>query len=320
MALAAERQANWKAGVQILPVGVNYSDPTRFRSNLFINIGEPVTVKAYAEADAQDDFKAAQDLTEELRRRLADLLIITETDAEEELLGQIEQVYRTDLMKDLGLTSRQEDTFILSKGIAESIRYFQQHQPARVLALREKINQYNQNRERLGLPDKYLARTQTNLNLMQDTFRTTLFLVLGLPVFLWGLLTNYLPYYIPAKIADALTDEEEFRAPIMMTAGIFSFGLFYGLEISAVYAFTHSVWWTLLITLSLPLSGFFALRYSYRLRVTQVYLKLFSFIYEKSPVLSQLWQQREDIINQLEEAKRIYLQHTGLTKDEVPVK
>ena len=32
MALAAERQANWKAGVQILPVGVNYSDPTRFRA------------------------------------------------------------------------------------------------------------------------------------------------------------------------------------------------------------------------------------------------------------------------------------------------
>jgi len=236
------------------------------------------------------------------------------------LLGQIEQVYRADLMKDLGLTKRQEDTFILSKGIAESIRHFQQHEPARVLALRENIYLYNQNRERLGLPDKYLARTQTNLNLLQDTFRTTLFLVLGLPVFLWGLLTNYLPYYIPAKIADALTDEEEFRAPIMMTAGIFSFGLFYGLEISAAYAFTHSVWWTLFISLSLPFSGFFALRYSYRLRVTQVYLKLFSFIYEKSPVLSQLWQQREDIINQLEEAKRIYLQHTGLAKDDVPVK
>jgi len=320
IALAAESQANGYMEIRILPIGLNYTNPTRFRSDLFINIGEPISVKAFAAAATQDSFKTAQDLTAELRNKLADLLIITETEQEDELVQQVERVYRADLIKDMGLQNRQEDKFILTKGIAESIRYFQEHEPARIQSLRDKLNLYHQNLKKSGLQDKYLAQNQNSPHLLKDSFRTMFYLLGGFPIFLWGIITNYLPYYIPGKIADTLTDEEEFRAPIMMTAGIFTFGLTYALEIAAAYTMLQSALLTLLLLLSLPLSGFFALRYSYRMRVTQAYLKLFAFLYAGSPAISELRQQRQEILQILEEAKHIYLQHTGLVGGSSPIK
>jgi len=318
MTLAAASQTRGDLEVQIIPIGVNYTDPTRFRSSLFINVGTPIAVKDFAPAVAADNFKAAQDLTAVLRNRLADLLIITETEEEDELVQQVERVYQSDLRRDLGLQDRQEDKFVLTKNIAESIRYFQKHEPARVQVIREKLKLYHHNLKRSGLQDKYLAQSQTNHNLLKDSFITALYLVAGFPLFAWGLLTNYLSYYIPGKLADALTDEEEFRAPVMMTIGIFTFGFIYALEIAEAYALTHSVWRTVVILFSLPLSGFFALRYRYRLRVTQAYLRLFAFLYQRSPIISQLLQQREELLKDMEAAKSIYLQRTGFTPYEVP--
>ncbi|PIQ20139.1 MAG: glycerol acyltransferase [Cytophagales bacterium CG18_big_fil_WC_8_21_14_2_50_42_9] len=319
MAMVAESQANAGMEVKIIPIGVNYTDPTRFRSDLFINVGELISIKDYTATAAQDSFKAAQDLTAELRRRLTDLIIVTETEEEDELVQQIELVYRADLIKDLGLEDRQEDKFVLTKSIAESIRYFQQQEPGRVEAIRKRMNRYFQNLNKLGLQDKYLAHSQANSNLFKNSFRTILYLLAGFPVFIWGILTNYLPYYIPGKIADALTSEEEFRAPVMMTAGILSFGLVYVLEIAVIYAVTNSVLVTLVFLLSLPLSGFFALYYSNRLRNTQAYLKLFAFLYKNKPAINELLQQRREILIRLDKARRIYLQRTSPTQDEAPV-
>ena len=76
-------------------------------------------------------------------------------------------------------------------------------------------------------------------------FTTLLYLILGLPVFLWGVITNYIPYIIPSKLADKLSFEQEFRAPIMMTAGIFTFAFYYALQIWAVHAWFNSGWATI---------------------------------------------------------------------------
>jgi len=319
IALAAESQFNGEMNVQILPVGVNYTDPTRFRSKLFINIGAPIAVKDFIIPADPDNFKVAQELTGEISRRLTDLLIITESEEEDELVQQVERVYWADLRQDFNLQARQEDNFVLTKGIAESIRYFQKSEPERVQVLREKLNLYHQNLKRLGLQDKYLAQSQSKPNIFEDSLKTIFYLIAGFPLFVWGLITNYLPYYIPGKIADVLTDAEEFRAPVMMTAGIFTFGLTYALIIAVAYTGTNSVLLTLAILLSLPLSGFFVLRYSYRLRVTQTYIRLIAFLFERSPALSSLLQQREEILRSLEEAKHIYLQHTGLIKGPAPL-
>ena len=315
IALDAETQLNYKDGVQIVPVGLNYSDATRFRSKLFINIGEPIKVADYVDLYKQDTFKAAQMLTGELRTQLEELMIITDTTEEDTLLQQIEIIYKDYLTETLGLTRQQKDSFVLTKSMAESIQYFNEHEPARVKIIKEKVNRYEAYLKKLGLQDRYLKHK--NNNLLANAFYTLLYLILGLPVFLWGVITNYIPYIIPSKLADKLSFEQEFRAPIMMTAGIFTFAFYYALEILAFDDWLGSGWATALFAISLPVSGFFALHYNYRFNVTYHYLKLLSVFYKRNTLFNQALQQRTAIINSLEEAKRIYLQKMNTVKNKV---
>jgi glycerol-3-phosphate O-acyltransferase/dihydroxyacetone phosphate acyltransferase len=310
LALGAEDRQNFKAGVLILPIGLNYSSPTRFRSDLFINIGEPIRVADLKEKYRQNPTQAIQFLTDLIRSRLEELIIHTPTEAEDDLLHKVEAIYKNQLLAEFNLSpQKKEEEFLLTKGIGDSIRYFRERQPERLHRLKQQIDGYLADLHRLRLRDDLLQEGPDNRNLVKDSLQTLLFLLLGFPVYLYGLLHNYIPYKIPALVADALTEEEEFVAPIMMTTGTFTFPLFYALYlIGAYHAFFQSGLLLLFAYfLTLPLSGFFALRYWHRLRQTLGHLTLFSLFYNRSTLLSTLLQQRLAIIKALEEAKQEYL-------------
>ncbi|MGV3640455.1 MAG: glycerol acyltransferase, partial [Adhaeribacter sp.] len=299
-------------GIRIVPVGLNYSNPTRFRSELFINVGQPLVVADFARQHPQDAFKAAQSLTDAMRHSLEDLLVITSSREEEALIREIEAIYKYDLLQELGLSRRQEDKFVLTKGIADSIRYFNQHDPNRVRALQDQLQAYLQQLKHLGLQDKFLRVNQARSGLAAGPLITSIFLILGLPVYLFGVLSNYLPYILPSKVADNLFGEEEFRAPVMMTAGIFSFLGIYSLEILGVYWWSGS-WQTALgFGLLLPVTGFFALEYHYRLVNTRGYLRLLSGLFRRQPLIGQALQQRAELIENLEQAKRVYMKDLAM--------
>ena len=83
IALGAESEHEFNLGVQILPIGLNYSDPTHFRSEVFINVGTPIQVQDFKESYRPDSFEAVATLTDLIQQRLTETVIITE-DAEEE--------------------------------------------------------------------------------------------------------------------------------------------------------------------------------------------------------------------------------------------
>ena len=137
--------------------------------------------------------------------------------------------------------------------------------------------------------------------------QSALYLLLGLPLYLYGLITNYLPYILPARVADALTEEEEFTAPILMTTGIFTFTFFYTLEIYLIYYFTKSPVLAVLFAFSLPVAGFFGLHYYRQLISTFANFKLLALFFKRSSLVAELMQQRRAIIKELEQARQQYL-------------
>jgi glycerol-3-phosphate O-acyltransferase / dihydroxyacetone phosphate acyltransferase len=308
LALGAEARAHFKAGVRILPIGLNYSDPTRFRSDLFVNIGQPIRAAEYAEAYRQDPVAAAQALTEQIRSRLEGLIIHTSTEEEDELLGHIETIFKNQLLAEFNLSAgKKDESFLLSKGIVQSIAYFRERQPERIQALKGQIDAYLASLQSLRLRNELLQEEHANRNLLKDSLQTLFFLVLGFPLYLYGLIHNYLPYKIPALVADALTEDEEFISPILMTTGIFTFPFFYALWVIGAYHFSQSLALGAVYFLTLPVSGFFTLRYWHRLRYTIGHLTLFSLFYKRSTILSHLLQQRTAILDTLQKAKEEYL-------------
>ena len=309
IALGAE--AAGAKGLKILPVGLNYSAPTRFRSDVFVNVGEPINVASYASACRQNGEEPVPALTEEIRQRLERLIIHTPTDEEDETARQVEAIYKERLAaaNSSDAPAHIQD-FLLTKAIVSSINYFSQREPERVAALKLKLNSYMLQLRRLRLKDELMGLRHKTL-LWQSILRL-LYLALGLPIYVFGLLHNYLPYIIPSKVARAATKEEEWYAPVMLTTGIFTFPLFYLLEVWLVRDLLHLSWpWTAVYSLSLPLSGFFTLHYWSTLQQTQEHWLLLRLFTKRQDLVVQLRQQRLEIMTELEAAREAYLAQTN---------
>ena len=298
--------------VQILPVGLNYTAPTRFRSKVFVNVGKPINVADYAEAYKTDEPAAVLALTGEIRHRLEKLIINTPTEEEDELVRNIEAIYKEQLWDTAPLTgTAPEKEFLLTRGIVKSINHFYRTQPERVAETTRKIKNYMLQLHRLRLQDTLLG--QGRRSVMWQSIGLTMYLILGLPVYVFGLVHNYMPYIIPSKVARAVTSEEEWYAPIMLTTGIFTFPLAY-----AAAAWLFSELWQapvltwLLYLLSLPLSGFFALHYWIILKQTQAHWILLRLFSKRQLLVYRLQKQREEIRQELEQGRQEYLREINL--------
>ena len=62
--------------LQIIPIGVNYTDSNAFRSELMIEVGEAIQMRDYLATYRDNGQRAIRELTDELARRLAQHLII----------------------------------------------------------------------------------------------------------------------------------------------------------------------------------------------------------------------------------------------------
>ncbi len=307
MALSAEA-ADSTSGIQILPVGLNYSAPTRFRSKLFVNIGEPICVADYVADFIQDEQTTVLALTDEIKARMEQLIIHTPTDEEDELARQVKILYKDRIAADAPVTMpAHEHDFRMSRAIVRSINYFSQTDPKRVAALKKSISAYMLELKRLRLRDALLGKGKAAI--IRQSALGLLYMILGFPVYIYGLIHNYIPYIIPSKVAQAITKEQEWRSPIMLSVGIFTFPLFYILEVWLVATWFHpQTSWLIVYMVSLPLSGFVTLRYWNSLLHTKEHWLLLRLFFRRQQVVERLYSQRQSIISKLEHARQDYLQ------------
>ena len=87
-------------------------------------------------------------------------------------------------------------------------------------------------------------------------------LVFLFPFYVLGIITNYIPYKIPAWIFKALKPDIEYRASIYMFTGMFVFPLFYGLDLFLFRVYiTKDIVLSLLFLFSIPFLGFIVMYY-----------------------------------------------------------
>ncbi|OON71043.1 hypothetical protein B0919_03360 [Hymenobacter sp. CRA2] len=306
IALGAEARHDFRLGLRILPIGLNYSASTRFRSDVLINPAEPIQVADYAAQYKQDPDAAADALTEELRRRLEDHLVVTRDDAEDALVRQVEDTFGDYLVPDHDEGSPYEE-FQLTRTLLQAVAWFERHQPAHLDELRQRVTDYAAELRRLRLSDEALQRSGAGRGRLERGLLTTLKVVLGFPVYLYGAVNNYVPYIIPSLVAKRATKDVEFIAPLMMVTGMFTFGLLYPLQIWLVHRLTHSAWLTVLYALSLPVTGFYALHYWNELTLRLQRLRVLRLFRQHQGTAEAVLRQRATILRLLGEARTAYV-------------
>ena len=307
IALGAEAANQYSLDVKILVIGLNYSNPGLFRSNLFVNIGKPIDVSDFYEGYKKDAFRTVQLLTEEIRVQLETLIIAIDDGMTDELVKDIETIYKKKLLKETGNKTKEQE-FILTKTIVEAVKFFHDREPQRVEEIKREVDNYFGALDRLHLNDYLLRSFNRKRSVFLNSIFTFLFLVLGFPLFVFGFINNYLPYKIPYFIARAITSDKGWYGAIFITSGLIMFILFYPLQIYLATIYIHNLWYTIAYVILLPISGFFA--WTYYRRFTNVRGKwlVFSLFYNRAHLISGLIQQREMIIRKLEEARKEFNQ------------
>ncbi len=253
IAFSAESAHDYQLDLKIIPVGLNYSDPTAFRSQLFIHTGKPLYVRDFQAAYAQDPIGMVREVTQILEEHLRPLMLHTADDAEDERLHRLETMLQNEKPLDL------ERQFERSKALLEQLQHLQQKEPERYAHLQEAINDYYEKLDKYKLKD--IAITKYNI-----TFFWLLLPIhiISAPLFLYGYINHILPAWIPPLIMRYMMRRANlyigYSSTVKFALGVFLFPLFYWLQ-SELVAFLCSErlsWWYLL---SLPLAGLFTLYY-----------------------------------------------------------
>lgn len=253
IAFSAERKNNYKLDLKIVPVGLNYSDHTKFRSSVFIIADEPLYVRDWREDYEKEPVETVKRVTAELQERIRDLMIDTADDDEDLFLYRLEEMLQNSKPVDL------EKHFHRTKKLLANLRIWQNTERETYDQFYDQVTAYFQRLETSNVTDRAVVRTPDRGLAMKF-----IGLMLGFPLFLYGYINNFLPAFIPAATMRILQSKYNlyigYTSTVKFSVGVFTFPIFYWLQSELVQALfsTPVSWWYLL---SLPITGWFALQY-----------------------------------------------------------
>ena len=122
------------------------------------------------------------------------------------------------------------------------------------------------------------------------------------PIYLFGLISNYIPYILPSFIFKTLKLDIEYKTPTQMVAGLFIFPLFYWLEIKLIGNYVNiDIWNSWLIVLTFIISGYIAMYYWTEVKR---FIRVFHFyILMKPDKKIKILKLRDEILTNIEIAK-----------------
>ncbi len=262
IALGYESERNFEGNLQINTVAINYSDPIQFRSMASVVINPPFKVSDYKVLWEEDQELAVQKLTDRIRYEMEGQITITENKEQEETVLLAQKFYAEYIDPSLSRYADPLRSFDLRKRLAEKVLAIQEEDPEFFEENANALRRYFFDLSSLKLSPGFLRARFLNKNKAWIIFLYIIELFFLFPFYLIGIITNYLPYKIPDWLFRLIKPEIEYRASILMLAGMIVFPVFYMIDVILFREFiSNELIWTLFFIISLPFLGFITLFY-----------------------------------------------------------
>lgn len=254
---ATELSNNLKAGIQIIPIGLNYTDPHQFRSDLFVKIGEPITAADFLTQSKESEQEEVKALTQHMEDELIKTVLHMESDEFQDLLEKINDTFSRDLKSELHVKFKAQDReFELNKLFISAFSFFKNSVPDEYEDMKVQLDNYFLKLETHKISDREVRKVNVKMNAGQILFH-----IWGAPIFLIGLIGNFIPYRITGMIQRKLNIKDSFKGSISLASGMILFLLWYAALVTIVWIKTPLSFFSLLLPLVLYLSGLLSLLY-----------------------------------------------------------
>lgn len=305
--LGTEVRNAFKLGVQIVPAGINYSSPTEFFSDVHCRFGRPIDLRDYADLYAKDEYETVYEVTNQIRDALAKLTTTVEKSESAGVLKNLKKIYKMELAVDLGLDNdlKQHD-FSMTRGMADAINWYATEHPELFEQMDKRMTHYLAKVEGLELRDELLSTAQGHKTISRRIVGL-IGVLLGFPVYIWGVVNNFLPYRIPANLVRILGTSLEYLSTIKMISGFVVFALFYTLQSGVVWYLTESTLITSLYVISLLPAGRFARFYHDTMQRYRQHIRIFTLFLKRKTLMYEIIEERIALISAIDEAKQEYM-------------
>ena len=266
IALGAEAESGFQLGVRLVPVGLNFSEPGAWRSDLTLRVGEAIGLREHAGAFAADPEASARKLTEDLRSHIENLVVHLPDLSKRPIVEAVCEVFAADWVRDPWILPHLEDEATreieLKRRVVAAIEYYSRFQPAWAVGMYRRVEAYRAALERLKVSDEMLRQKVGALPLLKETVPAALVGILGAPLAVFGWLINALPQLVTGWAARRRAANPTQLAAYKMWIGLQAFALFYAAVVLALYTWADLGRVALLVALLLlPVTGYLSSRY-----------------------------------------------------------
>jgi 1-acyl-sn-glycerol-3-phosphate acyltransferase len=279
--------------VQIVPVGLDYEKYTNFRTKLFLNFGKPIPVSEYFSVYQDNPARAINALRNRLSEELPQYMIDIQSEEYYDTYFNLRIIYNRSMRSHLNI--QEKDLYSRFRADKEMIRILEEtekNDPERMQTLAGKVRRYTEGVEKLGFRDWLFRRNRYSLLLLLPL---SLLMLAGLPLLIYGLIFNIIPYRLPLLLCKKFKDPQ-FHSTVKFVIGMFLFPVYYLILFIPVWIFTSPGWIKWAFLGSLPVTGFFAHTYYIWFKKLRSMWRYSLMTIGKNDLLRNLKELRKDIL------------------------
>jgi glycerol-3-phosphate O-acyltransferase/dihydroxyacetone phosphate acyltransferase len=292
-----------------IPVGLTFDARKSFGGRVRVSFGEAIPLRPFLDLYGEDQVKAVDELTTAIQWGMEKQVVHVDRLDRAALVREVEGLYRDQLVRELhderGLSRGHIDTVRLSRSIADAAAWFEAHEPQRLEELRHHIERYRATLAAYAIKDQ-AVRERLAHRPVRQRLRRGWTAAVGLPVFVYGLITSGLPYVVPRWIARRAATKETNYATTRLLASVVAFPLCWGIETWIVWRLAGLVW-AFVFFLSLPVSSMLAYHYLRGIGRLKAQLGFGLLAMTRHQTATRVLAERRELVALLDRARDDYL-------------
>lgn len=239
--------------LKIIPVGIDYSQYTAFRSKILIIYGEPIEVSNFLDIYALSPLKAINLLRERLTKEMKEYMLNIDSDVYYNLICKLTKMYVPRLKKKLEAGDSYYDYFQVEKIISDKLVTVSKTNKEQLEQLKPAVEEYISMLKNLRL-DEDVFESDPNpwKTFYFDVIRYTVFMVFALAGTLFHLLPAIIIKYLSSSVKDT-----QFQSSFKFVLGMVIFPIYY----LSMLALPIPIFTKIFIILLMPILG--VLSYDY---------------------------------------------------------
>lgn len=248
--------------LQIVPVGLYYTEKTTFRSSALLYFGEPLPVAPVVlEPDGTPPREAVRDLSDRVEKALRDVILHAEQEEALSLIARAERIFSAEEVGEPDEEQRLTRSLELRQRFLEGYAFYHSRAPKRIDAIEARIARFEYELQQAGIDPSDLSLPATAVHTIVRLIGQIVTCAVLTPFALLGTVIHYPAYRLGGYLSRRLAKQYQ---DVLSTFKIMSAMLFFPLTwiVVALISWRFAGWLVALASLILsPGSGFIAIRF-----------------------------------------------------------